>query len=211
MPISYVACDGTAVPSPNAAGSNECDWQQQSFEFETDMGYQATTLEITPWGKAFSAPRIDNCHPYCFKRNLTLNVDMEGDAADPTKSQGEVVVDYPQDVIPIPSAFNRFLIIWVWLDGPDGNFQTQAVLRTLNGGKVAYVVGPNVTTPATMIAKKWYEFRVGSLANMDFGGAAAAMNVTGLGVRIWPKTPLAAGQSWKGKVYLDHMQISLRQ
>jgi hypothetical protein len=207
--LSYMDCDTTAVPSPNAPGSNECDFQQQSFEFETDMGYPTTTLELTTWGKAFTAARIDNCHPYCFKRNLMLTVDMEGDA-DASKSRGEVVLDYPKDVIPLPTAFGRFLIIWVYMDGPDTMFQAQAVLRTVNNGVTAYAVGPSTTTPVTVVAKKWYEFRVPTLGNNDFGGAAMAMNVTGLGVRIWPKTPLTAGQTWKGRAYLDHMQISKR-
>ena len=140
---------------------------------------------------------------------------MEGDAADKTKSQGEVVMDYPQTTgLPFPSANGSLCASAMRLDVPrrppaaelpGAMIQAQMVRTTKATGVIAYVVGPSTTTPATLMAKKWYEFRVGSLGGTDFGGPDMVKNVTGLGAyppHDAPRRPAKPGRAaWS---YLDH-------
>ena len=72
----------------NRAANNyiECDVEAQAIDFDVmaaygadrDPGYDPTTTPVsfTDFGTAFTGSAAQECHPYCYKGNLTLGLDF---------------------------------------------------------------------------------------------------------------------------------------
>jgi hypothetical protein len=205
---SVRAC--TPTPSPNAAREIECDFLQQSLDFEDKFGFgsPANSIKVTSFGTALGNWAINNCGPYCYAKNLTINVDIVGGSQ--AQEQGEVIVEFPATGanLPIPNAVGRTLIAWIRLDGtvaPPTTFPitAQIVLETSGG----IVTGPSkLMNPAFQNWLQWQnaEFKT-TITATTFSGPP--VNVTGIGFRITGPANLAAGQAWHGLAYIDHLQV----
>ncbi len=192
------------MPSPNASRPSECDYLQQSLDFEDNFGFASPSIKLTNFGTALGAFEIDECGPYCYKKNLTVNVDIVGGGAQ-AGQQGEVIVEFPAAGadLPITTAIGRGMYAWILLDGPTAppfKINGQVILETPTGISVG-------TATKTLAYQNWLlwqqaEFK-GTVAATTFTGSTD--NVTGIGFRI--TSAPAAGQEWHGVAYIDHLQL----
>jgi hypothetical protein len=187
----------------------ECDVEEQAIDFDVmaaygqdrEPGYDPSTTPVsfTDYGTAFSGSAVQECHPYCYKGNLTLGLDLLAGAE--SSLRGEVLFAFPNTVAPIANASGRLSLGWIYVDGPalpaGTKLTVQMVLKNDKG--VALGNGPIDAT-----VKKWIEFKYFPIQN-GFQ-AADLMNVTHIGFRA-TLTPLAAAQDWHGVIYADHFQL----
>jgi hypothetical protein len=195
-------------PNLDASRASECDYLQQSIDFEDAFGFPSPpgSIKLTNFGTALGAFEIDECGPYCYAKNFTVNVDIVGGGTQ-ADEQGEVIFDFPATGagLPIPDGIGRSLYGWILLDGPTAppfKISGQVVLETTTG----IAVGTQVKTLAYQNWLNWQaaEFKF-TVAATSFTGSTA--NVTGMGFRITGPANLPAGQEWHGVAYIDHLQM----
>jgi hypothetical protein len=209
-----------ATPSPNAARASECDYLLQSLDFEEAYGYTAPAIKTTALGSAFGQWAINNCSPYCYSKNLTVGIDIDG--SNPTSLKGEIIVELPATGAALPIAvadMTRNALAWITFDGaakPTFEIDTQFVVETTTGVVAAVETKPffkangnlqpfgpfNVTNNYSYgngCEFKYFPF------TSNTGFPTGLMNVTGMGFRIVAQA--TAGQSWHGVAYIDHLQI----
>lgn len=195
----------------NRATANyiECDVEDQAIDFDVAANYppprkpgyapSTTPVTITDFGSAFSGYAAQECHPYCYKGNLTLGVDVVASSA--TSLRGEVFFDFPPSVAPIANAVGRASLGWIFLDGPAlpaGSMVTaQMVLKSKDKGVLVAKDQKNLTP------KTWAEFKYFPIQQGFY--TADLVNITSIGFRL---TFTATGtQEWHGVVYVDHFQL----
>jgi|HubBroStandDraft_1064217.scaffolds.fasta_scaffold113574_2 hypothetical protein len=216
-----------STPAPNDTGGaqgsrpSECDYPDQSLDFEDSLGYASSTgtIKVTDFGQAFGLYEINNCSPYCYAKNLTVGVDIVG-GDNPATLQGEFIVEFPQTGpgLPITNAAMRNSLAWITFDGaakPPFEIDTQMVVETTTGIVPAVEVKPffkangNIPFGPFNVANNYSygngcEFKYFPITATS-GFPSGLTNVTGMGFRIVAKA--AAGQEWHGVVYVDHMYI----
>jgi len=188
----------------------ECDVEAQAIDFDVAAAYKAprvpgydpstTPVTFTDYGTAFTGSAVQECHPYCYRGNLTLGLDLIAGAE--TSLRGEVLFGFPPTVAPIVDPKGRASLGWVFVDGPalpaGTTLSLTMVLKSMDKGVVL------ATMPKTAALKTWIEFRYFPI---DSGFAAADLvNITHIGFRI-ALTPTAAAADWHGVVYADHFQL----
>ena len=188
----------------------ECDVEDQAIDFDVAAAYKpprkpgydpaTTAVTFTDFGTALTGSAVQECHPYCYRGNLTIGLDL---IAGAEKSlQGEVLFAFPPSVAPIADPKGRASLGWVYVDGPPlpaGTTLTLTmVLKSMDKGVV--IAKDN----KTMAYKKWAEFRYFPI---DQGFAAGDLvNITHIGFRV-TLTPAASAQDWHGVIYADHFQL----
>lgn len=192
----------------NRAANNyiECDVEEQAIDFDVTAAYDAgrdpgydplkTPASFTAFGTAFTGSAVQECHPYCYKGNLTLGLDFV--AAQEASQRGEVLFAFPDTVAPIADATGRLSLGWIYLDGPalPGGSKLTAQMVLKNDKGVALGTGP-LDVPV----KNWVEFKYFPIQN---GFQPADLkNVTHIGFRV----TLAPAGSWQGVIYADHFQL----
>jgi hypothetical protein len=213
-----------STPSFNEVMSQqtECDFLLQSLDFEDRFSYPSTaaSIKVTTFGLAFGLYEIDSCSPYCYKKNLTVGIDIVG-GGDPKQLQGEIIVEFPATGpgLPITALDNsRNSLAWITFDGamkPPFEIDTQLVIETSAGilasaeTKPFFKPGGN-KNPFGPFQGNNYSYNNGcefKYFPITGGGgfAAGTSMVTGMGFRIVAKA--AAGQEWHGVAYIDHLQI----
>jgi hypothetical protein len=197
-----------------AAGQNtyiECDVEEQGIDFDVMTAYPAprkpgyspetTPVSFTDFGTAFSGSAVQECHPYCYRGNLTIGVDLVAGAEQSLR--GEVLFAFPPSVAPIPNASGRLSLGWIFLDGPPlpagTKLTAEMVLKSTDKAPVLANKGSLDVTPG-----KWFEFKYFPI--QDGFQAADLMNVTHIGFRV-TLTPAASAQNWSGVIYADHFQL----
>jgi len=194
----------------NRAATNytECDVEDQEIDFDVAANYppprkpgydpSTTPVTITNYGTAFSGYEVQQCHPYCYKGNLTLGVDVVSSAPS---LRGEVLFDFPPSVAPIVSPAGRASLGWIFLDGPPlpaGTTVTaQMVLKSQDKGMLVGTEMKKVTL------KTWAEFRYFPIQQVF--NVADLVNITSIGFRL--TFAQAGAQEWHGVVYADHFQL----
>jgi len=188
----------------------ECDVEAQAIDFDVAAAYKAprmpgydpstTPVTFTDYGTAFTGSAVQECHPYCYRGNLTIGLDLIAGAE--TSLRGEVLFGFPPTVAPIVDPKGRASLGWVFVDGPalpaGTTLSLTMVLKSMDKGVVL------ATMPKTAALKTWIEFRYFPI---DSGFAAADLvNITHIGFRI-ALTPVAAAADWHGVVYADHFQL----
>ncbi|HXK18417.1 MAG TPA: hypothetical protein VNG33_11475 [Polyangiaceae bacterium] len=188
----------------------ECDVEDQAIDFDVATAYKpprkpgydpaTTPVTLTDYGTAFTGSAVQECHPYCYRGNLTLGLDLI--AGSDTSLRGEVLFGFPPTVAPIADPKGRASLGWVFVDGPPlpagTTISLTMVLKSMDKGIVL------ATMPKTAALKTWVEFRYFPI---DSGFAAADLvNITHIGFRI-ALTPTAAAADWHGVVYADHFQL----
>jgi hypothetical protein len=143
---------------------------------------------------------VQECHPYCYKGNLTIGLDLIAGAD--ASLRGEVLFGFPPTVAPIAMPSGRASLGWVWVDGPalpaGTKLTLQMVLKSVEKG---VVVANDVKD---VQPKKWYEFRYFPI---DQGfDKANLVNITHIGFRA-TLSPTAAAADWHGVIYADHFQL----
>jgi hypothetical protein len=205
---SVRAC--TPMKNPNATRPIECDFLQQSIDFEDYFSFPSPpgSIKVTNFGSALGAYAINNCGPYCYAKNFTINVDIVGGGTQ-AQEQGEVIFEFPSTGagLPIPSAVGRSAYAWILLDGPTKPafaITGQLVLETSAG----IITGPITKALAYHDWLQWQmaEFKF-TIAATSFSGPPT--NVTGIGFRIVGPANLPTGQEWHGLAYIDHLQVRL--
>jgi hypothetical protein len=203
---SVRAC--TPMKNPNATRPVECDFLQQSIDFEDYFSFPSPpgSIKVTNFGSALGAYAINNCGPYCYAKNFTINVDIVGGGTQ-AQEQGEVIFAFPSTGagLPIASAVGRSAYGWILLEGPTKPafaISGQLVLETSAG----IITGPITKALAYHDWLQWQmaEFKFTIAAN-SFSGPPT--NVTGIGFRITGPANLAKGQEWHGLAYIDHLQV----
>ncbi len=206
---SVRACTPMLSPNLMAARSGECDYLLQSIDFEDNFGYPSPpgSIKVTNFGTAFGAYGINNCGPYCYAKNFTINVDIVG-GGTAEQEQGEVIFEFPATGagFPMPTAVGHASLAWILLDGPTAPpfaINGQLVLETTTGT----VTGVETKKLAYQNWLLWQqaEFKYFPIAATTFSGPP--VNVTGIGFRITGPANLPAGQEWHGVAYIDHLQI----
>ena len=144
---------------------------------------------------------MQECHPYCYKSNLTLGLDLVAGAEQSLR--GEVLFAFPDTVAPIANASGRNSLGWIYLDGPalpaGTKLTVQMVLKSADKTETALGSGPHDLTPGS-----WYEFKYFPIQN---GFQAADLtNITHIGFRA-TLTPVGAAQNRSGVIYADHFQL----
>jgi hypothetical protein len=213
----------TPTPSPNDARAGECDYLQQSIDFEDKFSYPTTLADvrITNFGSAFGQTAINNCSPYCYDKNLTVGVDIVG-GGSAAQVQGEVIVEFPKTGTGLPitvADMTRNSLAWISFDGPSKpafEIDTQLVIETAmgptpsveskpffkSGGNLAPFGPFNVTNNYSYDNGSEFKYFAVTSAN---GFPTPLTNVTGIGFRITAKA--SAGQEWHGVAYIDHLQV----
>ena len=106
-----------------------------------------TTVTITDFGTALTGFAVQECHPYCYRANLTVGVDLL--AASETSLRGEILFAFPPSVAPIANAVGRNSLGWIYLDGPalpEGTTLTaELVLKSTDKGILVANSNLNVT------------------------------------------------------------------
>jgi hypothetical protein len=214
------------TPPPNDTGGaqgsrpSECDYLLQSLDFEDMYSYPSTAVKVTG---AFGLYAVNACSPYCYAKNLTVGIDLT-----PDQLQGDIIVEFPATGPGLPiatvdatQANTRDALAWITFDGaaaPPFEIDTQLIVET--GGNT---IVPAVEVKDFFKTKNLSPFGPFSVANnYSYGNGSefkyfpftsangfpnALTNVTGMGFRIVAK--VAAGQSWHGVAYIDHMHIRL--
>lgn len=215
------------TPPPNDVGGaqgsrpSECDYLLQSLDFEDMYSYPSTTAVKV--SGAFGLSQVNNCSPYCYAQNLTVGIDIT-----PDQLQGDIIVEFPATGPGLPITTvdatqmnTRDALAWITFDGaaaPAFEIDTQLIVET--GGSV---IVPAVEVKEFFKTKNLSPFGPFSVANnYSYGNGCefkyfpftstngfpnALTNVTGMGFRIVAKP--AAGQSWHGVAYIDHMHVRL--
>jgi hypothetical protein len=194
----------------NRATNNyiECDVEEQAIDFDVMAAYAAnrepgydpsmTPISFTNFGTAFTGSAVQECHPYCYKGNATLGVEVV--AGTESSLKGEVLFAFPNTVAPIANATGRNSLGWVFLDGPalpaGAKFTVQMVLKS---GDKATVLGNGTHELAI---GQWVEFKYFPI-QQGFQ-AADLMGVTHIGFRL---TVTGTTQAWSGVIYADHFQL----
>jgi hypothetical protein len=195
----------------NRATANyiECDVEDQAIDFDVAANYapprkpgydpSTTPVTFTGYGSAFSGYEVQLCHPYCYKGNLTLGVDVVAGAAETLR--GEVLFDFPPSVAPIVNAVGRASLGWIYLDGPalppGAMLTAQMVLKSKDKGILVAKDQKQVTL------KTWAEFKYFPI-EQGFT-TADLINITSIGFRL--TFTQAGAQEWHGVVYADHFQL----
>ncbi len=215
------------TPPPNDVGGaqgsrpSECDYLLQSLDFEDMYSYPSSTaVKVTG---AFGLYEVNNCSPYCYAKNLTVGIDLT-----PDQLQGDIIVEFPATGPGLPittvdatQANTRDALAWITFDGaaaPPFEIDTQLIVETAGS-----TIIPAVELKAFFKSKNLSPFGPFSVANnYSYGNGSEfkyfpftsangfpnpLTNVTGMGFRIVAK--VAAGQSWHGVAYIDHMHIRL--
>lgn len=192
-----------------ATNYSECDVEDQAIDFDVAANYplprkpgydpSTTPVTITAFGSAFSGYAAQQCHPYCYKGNLTLGIDVVASSA--ASLRGEVLFDFPPGVAPIVSPAGRASLGWIYLDGPalpaGATVTAQMVLQSKDKGLLVGKEQKKVTL------KTWSEFRYFPI-QQSFD-VPDLINITSIGFRL---TFTATGsQEWHGVVYADHFQL----
>jgi hypothetical protein len=207
----------TPTPSPNLsmARAGECDYLLQSIDFEDSYGYPSPpgSIKVTNFGLAFGAYAINSCGPYCYAKNLTINVDIVG-GGDPTALQGEVIFEFPAIMdagLPITTSAGRSSLAWIMLDGPTAppfKITGQMVIETTTG--IVSAVEVKELAYNNWLNYEQAEFKYFPITSAN-GFPTAPVNVTGMGFRILGPANLPAGTEWHGVAYIDHLQIRAGQ
>jgi hypothetical protein len=187
----------------------ECDVEDQAIDFDVAANYSpprkpgydpsTTPVTITNFGTALTGYEVQLCHPYCYKGNLTLGVDVVASQAD--SLHGEALFDFPPTVAPIVAPAGRASLGWLYLDGPalpaGMTVTAQMVLKSQDKGLLVGSENKKITL------KTWAEFRYFPIQQAF--NVADLVNVTSIGFRL---TFVATGtQEWHGVVYADHFQL----
>src|SRR5262249_16176469 len=143
---------------------------------------------------------VQECHPYCYRGNLTIGLDLVAGAEPSLK--GEVLFAFPPTVAPIMDAPGRLSLGWIYLDGPTlpagTKLTAQMVLKSMDKG----VLLANNTLDVT--PGKWIEFKYFPIQQ---GFAQADLtNITHIGFRV-TLTPTAMAQNYSAVIYADHFQL----
>jgi hypothetical protein len=196
----------------NRAKNNyiECDVEDQAIDWDVAANYGTrkpgydpgvTPTSFTDYGTAFTGHAVQLCHPYCYKGNLTIGVELNG--ATPAGLKGEVLFDFPQTglQVPIANAVGRNSLGWIFLDGPalpaGATIQAQMVLKTKAKGVIVANNGM-----LNLKLKQWAEFKYFPIQQ---GFAQADLvDVTSIGFRI---TVTGTTGTWSGVIYADHFQL----
>jgi hypothetical protein len=188
----------------------ECDVEDQAIDFDVAAAYMAprkpgydpstTPVSFTDYGSAFTGSAVQECHPYCYKGNLTLGLDLI--AGTEQSLRGEVLFAFPNTVAPIANATGRNSLGWIYVDGPALPAGTKLTLQMVLKSATKGVVLANDTHDVT--PGNWFEFKYFPIQN----GFAAGdlMGITHIGFRA-SLTPVASAQNWSGVVYVDHFQL----
>jgi hypothetical protein len=209
----------TCVTNDVAGGVNrasvnyiECDVEDQAIDFDVAANYppprrpgydpSSTPVTVTDYGTAFTGFAVQQCHPYCYRANLTVGVDFI--AGNDRSLRGEAIFDFPPTVAPIANAVNRASLGWIYVDGPalpaGTTLTAQMVLKSTGQG----ILLANDTKPVPL--KTWVEFKYFPIQTgftpMDL------VNITSIGFRL-TLTPAASATDWHGVVYADHFQLRL--
>lgn len=90
----------------------ECDVEDQALDFDVMAAYpdnrkpgydpSTTPATFTDFGSALTGAAAQECHPYCWKGNLTIGVDFVAGAE--SSLRGEVLFAFPPTVAPIAAA-----------------------------------------------------------------------------------------------------------
>jgi hypothetical protein len=195
----------------NRAQNNyiECDVEDQGIDFDVMAAYppprkpgydpSTTPVTFTNYGTALTGFAVQECHPYCYKGNLTLGLDLIAGAD--TSLRGEVLFGFPPTVAPIAAPSGRASLGWVWVDGPalpaGTKLNLQMVLKNDKGVVVAKETKDGVL-------QKWIEFRYFPID--ESFDKADLVNVTHIGFRV-SLSPTAAAADWHGVIYADHFQL----
>jgi hypothetical protein len=195
----------------NRATANyiECDVEDQAIDFDVAANYapprkpgydpSTTPVTLTDYGSAFSGYEAQQCHPYCYKGNLTLGIDVVASSA--SSLRGEVLFDFPPSVAPIANAVGRASLGWIYLDGPalpaGATVTAQMVLKSKDKGILVAKDQKNVTP------KTWAEFKYFPI-QQGFN-TADLVNITSIGFRL--TFTATAAQEWHGVLYADHFQL----
>jgi hypothetical protein len=186
----------------------ECDVEDQAIDFDVmaaypqprKPGYDPTTTPVsfTDFGTALTGSAVQECHPYCYKGNLTIGLEL-APGAD-TSMRGEVLFAFPPTVAPIVAPTGRASLGWIWLDGPalpaGAKLTAQMVLKSTDKGVVVAKDSKDVTP------QKWFEFRYFPI---DEGfDKANLVNITHIGFRV---TLTGATAAYQGVMYADHFQL----
>jgi hypothetical protein len=187
----------------------ECDVEDQAIDFDVAANYSpprkpgydpsTTPVTITNFGSALTGYEVQLCHPYCYKGNLTLGVDVIASQAD--SLHGEALFDFPPTVAPIVAPAGRASLGWLFLDGPalpaGMTVTAQMVLKSKDKSLLVGSENKKITL------KTWAEFRYFPIQQAF--NVADLVNVTSIGFRL---TFAATGtQEWHGVVYADHFQL----
>ncbi len=186
----------------------ECDVETQSIEFDQPgdftpgkgPGYDPaqTTASFTDFGSAFTGSAVQQCHPYCWKGNLTIGIGFK--PGSDASTRGEVLLAFPPSVN-IADATGRPSLGWIWVDGPDlpagSTLNAQMVLKSSTKGLLVAKETKKVTL------KTWLEFRYFPIESTF--NTADLVNITHIGFRLTltPNTSAA----WSGVVYADHFEL----
>lgn len=188
----------------------ECDVEDQALDFDVMAAYPAnrkpgydpstTPATFTDFGSALTGAVAHECHPYCWKGNLTVGVDFVAGAE--ASLRGEVLFAFPPTVAPIVAATGRNSLGWIFLDGPalpaGVKLTAQMVLKSTDKG----ILVANDSLDVTL--KKWFEFKYFPI--QQGYNQADLVNITHIGFRI-TMSPPAAAANWSGVIYADHFQL----
>ena len=194
----------------NRATNNyiECDVEKQAIDFDAAGDYTPgrgpgydplqTPASFTSYGTAFTGSAVQQCHPYCYKGNLTVGISFTPGADASTR--GEVLLDFPTSVV-IADANGRNSLGWIFVDGPalppGATLTAQMVLKSSTKGLLL------AKDTKAVALKTWVEFKY--FAIQQGFNAADLVNITSIGFRL-TLTPNTAG-AWSGVVYADHFQL----
>jgi hypothetical protein len=188
----------------------ECDVEEQALDFDVMAAYPAnrkpgydpstTPATFTDFGTALTGAVAQECHPYCWKGNLTVGVDFVAGAE--ASLRGEVLFAFPPTVAPIVAPAGRNSLGWIFLDGPalpaGVKLTAQMVLKSADKG----ILVANNSLDVTL--KKWFEFKYFPI--QQGYDQANLVNITHIGFRI-TMSPPAAAANWSGVIYADHFQL----
>ncbi len=189
----------------------ECDVEEQAIDFDLMAAYPQprkpgydpamTPVSFTDYGTAFSGSAVQECHPYCYKGNLTLGLDLV--AGSEQSLRGEVLFAFPPTVAPIANASGRNSLGWIYLDGPALPAGTKLTLQMVlkSADKTTTALGSG---PLDLVPGGWHEFKYFPI-QQGFQ-AADLTNITHIGFRA-TLTPAAMAQNWSGVIYADHFQL----
>lgn len=188
----------------------ECDVEEQAIDFDVAENYEPprqpgydpalTTVSFTDFGTAFTGHAVQECHPYCYRANLTLGVDFL--AASEGSLRGEVLFALPDTVAPIANAVGRNSLGWIYLDGPalpaGTTLKARLVLKSASNGLLVASTDLDVTPQA------WLEFKYFPIEAGFASGDLVGIEAIGFRIELSPG-PIAA--DWHGVIYADHFQL----
>lgn len=187
----------------------ECDFEAQGIDFDVMAAYPAnrnpgydpstTPASFTDFGTGFTGSIAHECHPYCWKGNLTIGLDVL--AGNEASTKGEVLFAFPPTVAPIANAKGRDSLGWVYLDGPALPQGTKVTVQmVLKATGKAPVLG---TGTHDLPKGQWVEFKYFPI-QQGFADADL-LNITHIGFRATVSPAPAA--DWHGVIYADHFQL----